>query len=644
MTIVAFKKGSRLHLGNEPVTLIEALNLTTVLVRTSHGYHVRVGMSDLTGPNKAKEKKPPRHDAVRHTKQARYTAALKPLIDMPGRTRADVKAAGAKLSIGVDAVYDALARYDLTKKFEDLPPPTRHGGRGGSRLGADKDKKIAEAIAVVTTRRYHSKRHFYRTAKAALAKEGLSVSKSTLTKRLAQIPAEKWLASREGHSEARRRLGPLRGKHPPVQHALQLVQMDHWLCDGEIWDDPRETLIGRPWLTLIKSVKTKVILGFNLGLDAPGSTPTGLAIISMLTRKDDLLREHGLLDEVQWPFWGKPAEIATDNGRDFTGRMMTTSAANYDIILTHRPIGQPQAGGDIESLNKSFTQWFEDLPGATGSNIAARKKLPPKSTAQFILKELEKHVIYLIDEYHKTKHSALGMPPAQAYHDCFFGPDGQTHPLPDAYVDNLDLRADWFPIEYRTLQKYGIQIDFLQYYCEELSSMVTNRRKGEKLEIRRNPFDVRKIYVRNPFEVPMQDGNPHRYTESGKWIIVPCTAEYPQISLFEHEHLIKQSKLREIDITPIAMAEHYDRQKRNIEEATKKTKIAKTVARAKARGAENAKKLKRLLASSRSPTVRRNSETDPSPVITAAAPALDTLWQVPPELTQEFLMGQIDAN
>lgn len=640
MTIVAFKKGSRLHLDGEPVTVIEALDLATVLVRTSHGHQVRVAMADLTEAEKANEKKPSRYDAVRSAKQAAWTAALKPLIDMLGRTRADVKAAGATLGVGVDAVYDALARYEETKKLDDLPPPTRHGGRGASRLGKAVDKIVDDAIASVANRRHHSKRFFYRKARAAVTKAGVSISKSTLAARLAQIPPEKWLASREGHSEAKRRLAPQRGKQPSVQRAVQLVQIDHWRCDAEIYDNARTTIIGRPWLTLIKCVKTKVTVGFNLGLDDPGSTPTGLAIISMLTRKDDLLRRHGLLDTVKWPFWGKPSEIATDNGKDFTGRMMTTSAANYDITLSHRPVGEPQVGGDIESLNRSFSQWFADIPGATGSTPAARKKLRPEVTAQFILEELEKHVILLLDEYHNAKHSALGKPPMQAYTDCFFGPEGQIYPLPEARVDNLDLRADWYPVAHRSLQKYGIQIDFLQYYGEELSSMVTNRRKGEKLEVRRNPFDVTEIYVRNPSAEPVKEGATHRYTASGRWIIVPCTTlGYPRISIFEHEQLVRQTKLLDVEPTPMALAEHFDRQQRNIDEATKKTRKAQ---RNQTRRETHADIRKNSPVSSRSPVVLQAARTEAAQAPRGTVPPLDTTWLIPSELTQEFLMSQID--
>ncbi len=53
---------------------------------------------------------------------------------------------------------------------------------------------------------------------------------------------------------------------------LELAQIDHTLADIVIVDEIERRTIGRPWLTLVIDVATRLILGFHLTLDAPSST------------------------------------------------------------------------------------------------------------------------------------------------------------------------------------------------------------------------------------------------------------------------------------------------------------------------------------------------------------------------------------
>lgn len=565
MAIVNFTRGTELQWSGRKVFVVESIDFDTLLVRADDGHHFSMKIADIVQEKTNDSSLNPEiTDEHRAAKSQKWHAAIKHLIDMPGRKRSDVTAAGKMLGVSTDAVYDALRRFNRSRKIQDLAPPTHPGGRGKSRLGDEKDKIIEDCLAVLLSRRYHSKRHFYRKVTAALEKAGLTMSKSAMKRRIDRIPYEKWFQAREGYSEKRRKLSPLKGKHPELDSPLQLVQMDHWTADVEIYNSARTHLIGRPFATFIIDAKTKAIVGFNLGIDHPGGIPTSLAMISMFTRKDELLRKHDLQEKVSWPFWGTPAEMATDNGSDFTGAMFTTGCENYNITLTHRPIGGPQYGAFIERLNLNFAIWVKDIPGATGSNANERKKLRPEMTAAFTLDDLEKHIILLIDEYHDSKHSSLGMSPRKAYHDYFYDADGsQKHPLPMARVDDLDLRADWYPIVRRTVQRYGVMIDHLQYYGEELSSLVTNRVAGQKLEVRRNPYDVTEVFVRHPDPA------------INRWMAVPCTTiSYPRISIFEHDALIKAQKAVQNEITPMSLSEHFHSQQRHIDEAVKLTKRA----------------------------------------------------------------------
>ena len=635
MATVNFTKGTSLQHGGETVTVVESVDFDNVLVRSASGHHFQIKVADLVAEQGDRcQLRKEIIDEIRAKKVPKWQAAISPLINKDGRTRADVAAAGALLGVSADAVYDALRRFERSGRTEDLAPPTRNGGRDKSRLGAASDQIIDDCMKVLLSRRQHTKRHFRRKVKAAIEKAGLTISKRTLDDRISKISPETWVKARDGYSEKRRKLSPLRGKHPEIARPFQLVQMDHWTVDAEILSSDRTHAIGRPFATFIIDAMTKGIVGFNLGIDHPGGIPTSLAMISMFTRKDELLRKHGLLDAVSWPFWGKPDEIGTDNGSDFTGVMFRTGCENYNIVLTHRPIGAPQYGAFIERLNLSFATWAKDLPGATGSNAAERKKLRPEMTAAFTVDDLEKHIILLIDEYHDTKNNH-GFSPRQAYHNYYFDADGtQKHPLPAARVDDLDLRTDWYPIEYRTVQRYGIMIDHLEYYGEEMSSLVTNRVKGQKLEVRRNPYDVTEVYIRHP--------DPR----NGRWMTIPCTTiSYPRISIFEHDALVRAQKALEREITPMSLSEHFYAQQRHIEEAVKLTKTAQ---RQKARREQHDETRRKKPVTSKHSVVGAAGAQDApasSPFGNGGPNGLvtDSPWVVPPEMTAEYLLEQLDV-
>jgi len=428
------------------------------------------------------------------------------LLDGEG-TRAEKLAAASTLGISEASIYRALKRYRLSRRTTDLPPPTRPGGRNKSRLTPKVEATIQETLErVLLNRRAHTISKFYDEAELALRAIGITVSRSTLRSRVAQVPSRKWMRAREGAETSRRTQEGVKGEHPPTSAPLEVVQIDHWQTDIYILDDAREHVIGRAWLTLIIDVHTRVIVGFHLGLDAPSTTTVGLAAVNMLTRKEAMLERHDI--KFPWPAWGAAKRMHSDNGPDLASDSVESSAKLYDIKTTFRFVRQPQYGQYIERLNGTLAQRFRNLPGATGATAAERKKLRPEKTATFTLNDLEREVLLQIAEYHHDVHLGLGpITPMQKWTDHFFGPHGAKHPLPAAYADCLELRRDWFPRARPTLQRYGLRIDHLDYVNERLMDLIPEGRKLGRLEVRRDPFDIRQVYVQHP--------------RTGEWMIVP---------------------------------------------------------------------------------------------------------------------------
>lgn len=568
MTIIRRRKGDAVQHDGETMKIVATPNFDIVTLRDRHGQFLDVPVAELEATAMASETGKSRTavDEKRLEKVPAYIAAFGPLLDVGRRKGSDVAEAGRKLGISRSAAYQALGRYDLSGTTADLPPPTRPGGRGKPRVADQAEAIIQECLErIILNRRNHSPRLFFKTVKRELAKAGFSVSHTTLTNRLSAVPDHKLRKARGGYSETRRTHEPQKGSHPDVGAPLACIQIDHWKADMEVLDEERGETIGRFWITVAIDVWSRTVWGVHVGLDDPGFTPVGLAMRSGMTRKEPTIARLGL--RCDYPVAGKPIEVKADNAGEFTGRSMQASCDHFHIKLTWRPIGAPQYGGHIERLNGTLAQRFKDLPGATGANPRERKALRPEKTAAFTLEDATKHVWMLIDEYHNEPHTGIGMTPLEKFRSHFFGPEGQKRKLPDVYVDDLDFRRQWFSLDERSLQRYGIQIDYLTYYSEAIEHLVRNRKDHGRILVRRNPFDVREIHILHPIRK--------------EWIVLPTRhLGFPAASLWELRNAKREALRRKREPTPQLLAEIIEEQRRHVEEAQKRTKSAR---RAKAR-------------------------------------------------------------
>jgi putative transposase len=101
-----------------------------------------------------------------------------------------------------------------------------------------------------------------------------------------------------GKREAAQHLSPV-GERLVVNEPLQLVQIDHTLVDVIVVDEIDRKPIGRPWLTLVVDVATRIMPGFHLTLEARCATSVALALSMAVLPKERLLAKHGL--DLNWP-------------------------------------------------------------------------------------------------------------------------------------------------------------------------------------------------------------------------------------------------------------------------------------------------------------------------------------------------------
>ena len=573
-------RGEKVQHGGVAMTVRTAIDLETLLLCAPDGelHHAKIAELEKEAAGGPKPKVV--HDEIRLAKVAPWRKACSHLLDDERHTKEEVGKAAAELGVSIPTVYRALERWRLTGDLQDLPPPTRNGGRGKSRLRDRAEEIIQDHIDLFLGRKIANRRQFCRTTTKALTKAGLVVSEGTLRERFAAIPAYKLTRRRKGRKAAAVELDPIKDHYPNLSRPLQVVQIDHWKADIEIVSDDRTISIGRCWLTIGICIWSRMIFGLHVGLDAPGNVPFGMMMINGLLSKNHVAEEFGF----DWdnPMRGLPETIEMDNAKEFTGRMAQKATERMNIDLKLRPVEKPQYGQYIERFNGNLATRFKELPGATGSSTQEKKReqKDPQKTAALTLADTTELVWRQIDEYHNDVHTGIGMTPLEKFKGYYFGPEGQRHRVPDTFVDNLAFRVIWYPMVHRTVQRYGIRIDHLDYYSESLEWLVRNRKDYGSVEVRRNPFDVRTIYVRHPAlskeagdEAVVDD--PDREDD---WIIVKIRQiGFPEASIYELRDARRLALARKREPTPEVLAEIIEEQQALIETAVKKTRSAKRV-------------------------------------------------------------------
>ncbi|MFO0202423.1 MAG: Mu transposase C-terminal domain-containing protein, partial [Alphaproteobacteria bacterium] len=190
----------------------------------------------------------------------------------------------------------------------------------------------------------------------------------------------------------------------------------------------------------------------------------------------------------------------------------------YGIVMENRPKGQPNYGGHVERLFKTFMKRTQSLPGSTFSNVEDKGEYPSDGRAVMTLAEYTKwFTIFVTKVYHQRGHRGIGgVPPVKLYEQFILG----THTLkgiglPEPIRDEFKLRMDFMPFVERTIQEYGVLIDNIHYYSDVLRPWVhardpNNVKLKRKFVFVRDPRDIGEVYFLDPetktyYQVPYRD-------------------------------------------------------------------------------------------------------------------------------------------
>lgn len=499
--------------------------------------------------------------------QTRFQA-IKPLLDVPIRSREAAEALAKKAGVHVATLYRWLKLYQEAGHVAALVSSKRGRKKGEFFLTEEQEKIVESVLDVPNNQRPKPVDVIEEVQRRCRVAKVKAPHPNTIRLRVSLLHPAKKLRNRGQADIAQNMYGPIKGKFPGALHPFSLVQIDHTQADIILVDDVMRQPLTRPWVTLAIDVWSRMVAGLYISFERPSAASVGLCLARAICPKREYLAELGVGGE--WSVWGRIGVVHCDNAKEFRGRVLAKGAKLYTSDLQWRPVKLPHYGGHIERLMGEVSNVTRKMPGATFSNTKLRMGYDSEKESAMTLREFEAYFVdFIVNYYHQRLHTGINMSPKRKWELGILGDDSSPGigilPIPE---DPLRVQLDFMPFFERSVQRYGIQIDHIHYYHPCLDPYINsmdpkdNRRKRQFL-VRRDPRDISKIYFLDPAD--------DRYTE-----IPYANITYPAMSQWELKEILKKLKEegRE-DIDENLIFETLDRLRQRIEDAKAKTKKAR---------------------------------------------------------------------
>ena len=313
-------------------------------------------------------------------------------------------------------------------------------------------------------------------------------SRATVARRIQALDIELKLTAKKGGRTAKR-LTTQYGQMVEPTFPLDRVEIDHTVLDVLAIDPADNLIMGRPTLTFCMDVATRLPIGFSVSFEPPSYGTIMDCLMQAIMPKTVLCERYQTKHD--WPIYGIPALLVTDNGREFIGNDLADACQCLGIMLEHMPVRTPQFKGTVERLLGTISRTFiHGLPGTTFSNPKEKGDYDSAEQACISLDELTKVLcLFLVDVYSFDLHKGIGTTPYSKFQSLT--KNGFAPRLPESRDDLLVLLGRTTT---RTIQHYGVDFEGLRYNSDDLSPLRLNG-KGKTFKIKYNPHDISRIYV-----------------------------------------------------------------------------------------------------------------------------------------------------
>lgn len=353
-----------------------------------------------------------------------------------------------------------------------------------------------------------------------------TISLSTIERRIADIDEFERIARKYGRKYAINIFNSRKKVTVPLR-ALEVVEIDETWADIFVIDEDG-TPLGRPNIIFVVDVYSRMILSLHISFLNPSSSTVLHAIKQAILPKNLILEQLSHVRE-DWPVYGIPDSIKTDNIQHYLSDDFIASLAELGIDHIKCPVGRPSFKGIVERLFGKISQQI--LSKAPGYAKPLKQRfteldLDPEKTAVFSIDEV-REILYkfFIDIYSNDFQKAIEGTPLEAWTDSF-----------NDYGVRLDQPLKKIELALRntgqsTIQNGGLTFEHIPYDNDELQRLRA-RLKQKRIDLngRQNPTvvfkfsidDLGHIYVRDP--------------ENKKYIKVEAVDQEYASGLTYHQH------------------------------------------------------------------------------------------------------------
>ena len=442
---------------------------------------------------------------------------VKPYIDIGGNNAKKLAIICHQAGIDLATAYRWIEAFKKSGKISSLLPRNRGRKAGKTLLSEAVENIINDTIDKhYLTKQKKCVSSVVDRAVRQIKRSKLPIPhKNTIRKRIADISERKTTKAREGEQAARHKHDPILDHYTHAKWPLSIVQIDHTPIDlMVVCSEDRSIVIGKPWMTVAIDVYSRVVLGVYISLDPPSALSVGLCLYNAMLPKENWLEQRGI--KGHWPCYGIMDVVHADNAKEFRGKMLQRACKEYTTDLHWRPVGRSHFGGHIERLLGNFNGKLHELPGTTFSNFTKKGDYNSEAAAVMTFDECERYLmINIIGVYHRERHSGINCPPLVKYEEGILGTDTTlARGLPSVPVDERKLMLDMLPIIERSIQRYGVLLDFIEYMSDVLVPWINTTDpatgKARKFIFKRDPRDISVLYFWDPelkryFDIPYRN-------------------------------------------------------------------------------------------------------------------------------------------
>lgn len=486
------------------VTIRKIIDLKNIIVENSDtGKYLTVERNDLIEQNSLQNEETVHVGSTMSTPQRDWNEAynkyqiIKEALDNLGDGQV-VKRLAKQNKLHPATLYRWIEKYQATQTTDSLLEQ-----RGRKNLGKKKIDPIVEEIISQSINTVFLKKGERKSIQATIEDIQLrcrqlkliSPHPNSIRSRIEAVDQAE-AAKKRNPKKANERFGEKLGRIPTGGgRALSFGQIDHTPLDITLVDPIYREPIGRPTLTTLIDVVTRMVLGFYLSFNAPSILSAGMCLAHAINRKENYLKLLGV--EGDWPCWGSVKLLGMDNAKEFRSSSVGRACTKYDIDTDFRRLGQPRDGAHIESFNKTLENEIHNLPGSTFSNVKQRDGYESEKKASLTFDEFEKWLtILIVNKYHQKVHSGIMTSPYNLWQQEILDIGFQKFP------DEERVKIDFLPTEFRTVQDYGVSMESITYYEPMLKAFINRNdrasKKSKKYEFRWDPRNLSFIYFLDP--------------------------------------------------------------------------------------------------------------------------------------------------